>query len=82
MSLPACYTPEDSAPAVRKLGDEMNEVIRRTCGPMTDEEKRRHSVADHQRFRESLATQLPGDEIDELVADIRRIESDGKDGTP
>ena len=81
MSLPDCYTPEDSSRAVRKLSDGINEAIRANFGPMTSEEKRRHTVRDHQVLRESLAPQVPGDEIDELVGELLKIESDGKDGS-
>lgn len=34
------------------------------------------TVADHQRFRESLTPKPPADPIDELVGELREIEAD------
>jgi hypothetical protein len=74
--IPGVLTPEESARNLRKLSDGINAAIRENFGPMTPEEKKhRLSVREHAAFRESLSPP-PGDAIDDLLADVRRVASE------
>jgi hypothetical protein len=56
--------------------DKQREIVRTWLEPLGDGlSKKTVSVAAHERFRESITTP-PGDDIDELVADLRRIETE------
>lgn len=78
---PGVLTPDESARSLRKLSAGINQAIRDNFKPLSPEVDRRLSVGDHQRFRDSLSTSPPVDEIDELVADIRRVESENSNQT-
>lgn len=61
-------------PAERTLADKQNEIVRAWLKPFGDglSEKARLSVANHQRFRESLDPR-PADEIEELLGELRQL---------
>lgn len=77
------FTPEESARQARKLSDAINEVIRESFGPLTAEEKRRLAIARQaprpmgaDRLAYETARTRPDDELDDLVADLRRVETE------
>lgn len=41
------------------------------------EDRKPVSVESHQAFRESITTKPPGDEIDELVSELRELKPEG-----
>jgi hypothetical protein len=79
------FTEAERQRQARKLSDALNECIREAFKPLTAEEKRRLAIArqaprpitieEHQAFRQSIAAG-PADELDDLVADLRRVESE------
>ena len=79
------FSDEERAAQLRKLSAGLCDAITEAFKPMTDDEKRRLAIAreaprpitieEHQAFRQSIASG-PADELDDLVADLRRVETE------
>lgn len=62
------FTPEETARQARKLSDAINEAIREAFRPIG-----------RARLAYETDRPRPADELDDLVADLRRVESENSD---